>query len=97
MTADVQNVFADSLFWIALVVRQDQHHDRAQQWSLRITGRVTTTAAVLLETANALARPTWRAHGIALIDHLLQRADVEIVEIRPGMTDCISFIVMQDA
>jgi predicted nucleic acid-binding protein len=44
-------------FWIAPVVRQDQYHEPAQVWALRITGRLTTTWPVLLETANALARP----------------------------------------
>lgn len=79
MTAILQDVFADTGFWVALVVKQDQHHDRAQDWSLRITGRITTTAAVLVETANALARPAWRAHAVALLDHLLHRPDVEVV------------------
>jgi predicted nucleic acid-binding protein len=51
------DVFADSVFWIALVVRADQYHDRAQQWSQRLGGRIHTSAAVLLEVANALAKP----------------------------------------
>jgi predicted nucleic acid-binding protein len=73
------NVFADTAFWIALVVRQDQYHERAEAWALRITGRLTTTWPVLLETANALARPAWRAHGVALLDHVQQRPDVTII------------------
>lgn len=79
MTATFKDVFADTLFWLALVVKQDQYHHRAQQWSLRIGARIITTVPVLLETANALARPAWRAAGVALIDHLLQRSDVEVV------------------
>lgn len=115
MNAALQDVFADTAYAIALVVKQDQYHDRAQQWSLRISGRIITTAPVLLETANALSRPAWRKAGIALIDHLQQREDVEIVEMSDGLwrrgwelysqrsdkawslTDCISFIVMQDS
>jgi len=79
MTAGLQDVFADTAFWIALIVKQDQYHDRAQRWSVRIAGRITTTNAVLLETANALARPAWRASAVALLDHLRQRPDVEVV------------------
>jgi predicted nucleic acid-binding protein len=79
MTAALRDVFADTAFWIALVVKQDQYHDRAQKWSLQITGRITTPSAVLLETANALARPGWRVAGVALLDHVQQRADVEVV------------------
>jgi predicted nucleic acid-binding protein len=115
MTATLQDVFADTLFWIALVIKQDQYHGRAQQWSQRITGRILTTVPVLTETANALARPTWRSHAVALIDHLLQRQDVEVLVLAPdlwqrgwelyrtrpdkawSLTDCISFLVMQDA
>ncbi len=40
---------------------------------------MTTTGAVLLETANALARPAWRAGAVALIDHLRRRPDVQVV------------------
>ena len=50
MKGAVQDVFADTAFWIGLVVKQDQFHEQAQRWSLRVRGRITTTAAVLLET-----------------------------------------------
>lgn len=85
MTATGQDFFADTVFWIALVVKQDQYHERARQWSLRITGRITPTAAVLLETANALARPAWRAKGIALLEHLQQRSDVDLFPLSPEL------------
>ena len=83
MTASLQDVFADTSFWIALVIKQDQYHAKAQAWSQRVGGRIFTTASVLLETANALARPSWRAHAVALIDHLLARPDVVVQELIP--------------
>jgi hypothetical protein len=73
------DVFADTAFWISLVIKQDNFHERSLEWSLRVNGRIVTTAAVLLETANAFAKPAWRAAGIALIDHIRQRSDVEVV------------------
>ncbi len=85
MTAPLTDAFADTVFWIALVVRADQYHGSARAWSQRVTGRVVTTDAVLTETANALARPDWRAHAVSLIDHLLGRADVEVVRTGPGL------------
>jgi predicted nucleic acid-binding protein len=115
MTAAVGDVFADTVYWIALVVKQDQYHQRARAWTPHITGSITTTNAVLLEVANALARPAWRASAVALIEHLRQRADIHIIPLeaalwergwdlychRPdkgwSLTDCISFLVMQDA
>jgi predicted nucleic acid-binding protein len=78
MTAALGDVFADTVYWIALAAKQDQNHERARAWTPLITGRITTTAAVLLETANALARPAWRANAAALIEHLRKRADVLI-------------------
>jgi uncharacterized protein len=80
MTATLQDVFADTSFWIALVIKQDQYHAKAQGWSQQISGRIFTTAAVLLETANALARPSWRAHAVALVDHVRGRPDVVVQE-----------------
>jgi uncharacterized protein len=85
MTASLGDAFADTVYWVALVVKQDQYHQRARAWTTRITGRITTTASVLLETANALARPAWRASAVALIEHLRQRADVQIVPLEPAL------------
>ena len=79
MTAKLKDVFADTVFWIALVIKQDQYHARAQSWSQQISGRITTTEAVLLETANALSRPAWRVAGIVLLKHVLARPDIDRV------------------
>jgi predicted nucleic acid-binding protein len=85
MTATLDDVFADTVYWIALVVKQDQHHQQAQAWTPRISGRITTTAAVLLETANALARPSWRGTAVALIEHLRKRPDIQIMPLEPAL------------
>lgn len=72
------DVFADSVFWIALVVKADQHHARSRAWSQRVTGRIVTTTGVLLEVANALSRPAWRAAAVELLDHIQSRPDIEV-------------------
>lgn len=79
MTPLLGDVFADTLFWVALVVKGDQHHARARAWSQRVGGRIVTTEAVLTETANTLPRPAWRSAGIAMIDRVRSRPDVEVV------------------
>ena len=79
MTSNLEEVFADTSFWVALVIKQDQCHERAQTWSLRITHRIITSVPVLLETANMLSRPAWRAVGVALMNRLQQRPDVDVV------------------
>jgi predicted nucleic acid-binding protein len=73
------NYFADTSFWIAIVDQRDRYHAKAIQWSTQIDGVVTTTQAVLLETANTFSRPMWRGQAIALIDNILSRPNVEIV------------------
>src|SRR5687768_894675 len=71
--------FADTSFWVALVDRRDMHHSKAREWSHKMSGRIVTTEAVLLETANTFSRPDWRDNVIALIDHITTRDDVEVV------------------
>jgi uncharacterized protein len=73
------DIFADTVFWIALVVRQDQYHHQAQDWSERLPGRIVTTRAVLLETFNTLSRPAWRSTGITLMKKVEHRPDIEII------------------
>lgn len=87
MTVLLGDVFADTVFWLALVARQDTHHARAQAWAKHIRGRIVTTTAVLLETASALAAPPWRPHAVKLIDHLRIRPDVQIVEMISSLWD----------
>ena len=71
--------FADTSFWVALVDRQDVYHSKAVEWSLAVSGTMITTEAVLLETANAFSRPDWRDKVIALVNHILNRDDIQVV------------------
>lgn len=76
---NVGTVFADTSFWIALVVKQDQYHHEAQKWAALVNGSVITTASVLIETANPLSKPRLRPVCITLIDRLLTRSSTEVV------------------
>jgi uncharacterized protein len=80
MIAPIRTVFVDTSFLVAVVHDRDEHHERAQSWSDRVD-RLLTTRAVLTETAGGLCRPDWRPHVVRLIDHLMDREDVEIVEV----------------
>lgn len=79
MTESFGDVFADTVFWIALVVKQDQYHAAARDHVRRVPGTIVTTRAVLLEATNSLSRPQWRAAATALVARLESRSDVEIV------------------
>jgi predicted nucleic acid-binding protein len=71
--------FADTSFWIALIDQRDFYHSAAIELSRSISGGIVTTQAVLLETANAFAKPLWRDKAIAMINHLGLRDDVEVI------------------
>jgi len=56
-------VFADTSFWLALLIQRDEHHRRALAWSrLLLTRKATTltTEVVLWEWLNACCGPTTR-------------------------------------
>ncbi|MBM4439527.1 MAG: type II toxin-antitoxin system VapC family toxin [Candidatus Rokubacteria bacterium] len=49
-------VFVDTVYWLALLNRNDRWHRDAVDWSGRIEGPLVTTDAVLTEVADALCR-----------------------------------------
>lgn len=79
----IRDCFADTGYWIAMAVRQDQLHTIAQDWTLAVTGEMVTTEAVILETANALSRQSWRHSAVRLIDAIRARSDVVVLPWSP--------------
>src|SRR5262245_27146474 len=52
----MRRVFADTLYWIAMIHRKDQWHQAAQAASLQLAGcHLVTTDAVLIEVRNAFS------------------------------------------
>lgn len=87
MSEVLGDVFADTVFWLALVVRQDAYHSRAMDWTKKIRGRIVTTDGVLIETTNALAIPPWRLPATKLVQSLRAREDIEIIHLDPAILD----------
>jgi len=81
----IRGCFADAGYRIGLSNKQDALHAVARAWTNQISGTNVTTAAVLLETANALSRPVWRAAVVELIESLRARTDVAIVPWSDGL------------
>ena len=92
--------FVDTGYWIAAFNVRDNLHERAMALAQRLRGPLVTTAAILLEVADALAGATTRHLGtqfletvradaavevVALTDELLKRA-VELYLNRPDKT-----------
>lgn len=107
-------LFADTFYFLALRNSKDQHYAAARAISQQVQERnLVTTAWVLTEVADALARPAERIgvssllallkkHGAIVVepDQPLFERGIELYLARPDkawtLTDCISFVVMQD-
>lgn len=74
-------VFADSQFWIALLNPRDQWHARAVAVLAALNRPILTTQFVLLEVADAFARPAYRGWYAELVAGLLANPDVSLLPV----------------
>lgn len=72
-------VFADAWFYLAILDVGDQHHDRALEWLRNFEGRIVTTRWVLIEVANGLSAPRFRARVSTLLTNLERNRKVTII------------------
>jgi len=79
MNPKLGDVFADSVFWIGLVNRRDQHHASAAAWSPHVGGTIITTNLVLAETANAVSKKSFRKRAGEFIDHVLSNPGIRVI------------------
>ena len=113
----MREVFADTAFWFALLLRSDQWHIAAHRARRAIGSRkVVTTELVLIELLDGMSRygAYYRDRAANFVKELRASRQVEVVkqesdqvwaavdyyQSRPdqrwGLTDCASFIVMQE-
>ncbi len=74
-------VFLDTSFAVALTVESDRHHEQAlalADETVRARATLVTTAAVVLEIGNSLARARYRASAVTLLASLHRDPRVEI-------------------
>ena len=64
-------MFADSLFFFALLNERDACHQRATEVSQEFGAVIVTTRWVLAEVADALCAPAWRGRAGAFIEFVL--------------------------
>jgi predicted nucleic acid-binding protein len=83
----MNRTFVDTHDVIALISPKDRHHVRAVSLSETFEGRpLLTTAAVLLEIGNALARG-YKREAIQVIHAFLDAGEVEVVPPTPDLFD----------
>lgn len=66
----MKSVFADTLFYVALLSRDDGLHSSASRWASQSDLRIVTTEFVLLETANFFKQPSVRGTFAAFVPRL---------------------------
>jgi predicted nucleic acid-binding protein len=71
--------FADSCYYLALLNRRDECHEKAEALAGSIEGRSVTTGWVLTEVADALSHRAHRRHVVELVEALRADPDCEIV------------------
>ena len=72
-------VFADAWFYLALLDGDDEHHDTVTDWLENFRGHIITTRWVLIEVANGLSAPRFRARVSRLLSNLECNPRVTIV------------------
>jgi hypothetical protein len=76
----VSTVFADAWFYLAVLDAGDHSHDAATDYLRGFDGDILTTRWVLVEVANGLSSPRFRARVPALLASVEENRRVRIVE-----------------
>jgi uncharacterized protein len=75
----VNERFADSFFYIALLNPADQHHAAAVAAATALNCRLVTTTWVLVEVADALSAPVIRQQVMKLLNHVLADPNTVVI------------------
>ncbi|GIK56853.1 MAG: type II toxin-antitoxin system VapC family toxin [Chloroflexi bacterium] len=84
----MSDVFVDTAAWLALLNSRDKYHKDANQMMAKLRQqkqKLITTDFVLLEVADALAAPDFRAQTIRFINSLRQTPFLTIVPVSKSL------------
>jgi predicted nucleic acid-binding protein len=82
----MNEVFADSFYYLALLIDRDEFHEKAVRYSMESERPMVTTAWVLVEVADAMAEPVNRPAFVELLSMLESAPDVRII---PSSQECL--------
>jgi predicted nucleic acid-binding protein len=75
----MNDVFADTSFYVAIFSPQDALHDQAKAVAAAVKGSVVTTEFVLVDVGNFFCRGAARAVFQTMIENMRAAEDIEIV------------------
>ena len=80
-------IFVDTWFFVALINKRDQYHQKALELSEEFENSpLITTDAVFLEVGNALSS-NYKNEAVELMEYFLESDDVEVVRLSPDLFD----------
>lgn len=83
----MKTVFADTSFYIALVNRRDEHHQKARQFAADYEGDFVTSAWIVEELADYLCDAPNRPLFLSMYEELRQDARVTMVPLSAELFD----------
>lgn len=78
-------VFADAFFWIALLNRHDEYHEKARLYLEDFRGTILTTQWVLAEVADAMASSAVRGSIQLFFEELAANQAITILDATPDL------------
>src|SRR5438128_452321 len=72
-------VFADTVFYVALLSNRDALHGRAIEFLGHYSGRIVTTEFILLEVANFNSRPSDRQRFVDLVEKIRTDPQTQLI------------------
>jgi predicted nucleic acid-binding protein len=72
-------VFADTFYFLALLIPADSAHSRAVEFGRRFTGTILTTGWVLTEVFDAMSHPVNRILAVNFIEQLRATGQFQVV------------------
>jgi predicted nucleic acid-binding protein len=76
----VNQVFADTFYFLALIDRRDTHHRRVMDFATSFRGSLVTTRWVLVEVANALGASPVRGATARLVRRVEHDASFRVIK-----------------
>ena len=73
------SIFADSGYYVALLLQTDQMHERAMEITRQLQQPIITTAWVMTEVANTFSAPRLRGAFLSLLDDLQADPSVRVI------------------
>lgn len=73
-----RTVFLDTSYFLALIRKKDSHHEAALSVAANYTGSFVTTDLVLVEFANSLSQPPYRATATAVIEKIRTDGNIKV-------------------